>query len=266
MATLSLMVSLWLASVRSQLQYRANFLILIAMGLIYHGTGFAFIWVVLTRFESVGGWTLGEIAFLYGLRLLIHAIGFLVSGQIRYLDEQIRRAQFDRYLIRPLSPLRQIISQGVQVNVFGDLLGGIGLFLVALTMVDVNWTAAAVVYLLLAIIGGALLELGLDLMIATLALRVLNVQSLFFVLDTFFSDFGNYPLKIFGGMVQFLLTFGLPLAFMAYFPSAVLLGKTGELNVPPIIALIAPLVGACWFTLAVYVFRSELRNYQSAGH
>ena len=266
MTTLSIMVSLWAASVRSQLQYRTNFLILIAMGLIYHGTGFAFIWVVLSRFETVGGWTFGQIAFLYGLRLLIHAVGFLVSGQIRYLDDQIRHGEFDRYLIRPLSPLRQIISQGVQVNVFGDLLGGIGLFLAALTMVDIEWTAAVVVYLVLAIIGGALLELGLDLMIATLALRVLNVQSLFFVLDTFFSDFGNYPLKIFGGTVQFLLTFALPLAFMAYFPSAVLLGKTGELNVPPMIAMIAPLVGVCWFTLAVSIFRSELRNYQSAGH
>lgn len=266
MATLSIMVSLWAASIRGQLQYRANFLILVAMGLIYQGTGFAFIWVVLSRFETVGGWTLGEIAFLYGLRLLIHAISFLVSGEIRQLDEQIRHGEFDRYLIRPLSPLRQIISQGVQVNVFGDLLGGIGLFLVALTMVNIDWTATVVVYLILAIIGGALLELGLDLMIATLALRVLNVQSLFFVLDTFFSDFGNYPLKIFGGTVQFLLTFGLPLAFMAYFPAAVLLGKTGELNVPAVVAFAAPLVGACWFALAVWIFRVELRNYQSAGH
>ena len=266
MTTASIMLSLWLASVRSGLQYRANFLLLVAMGLIYQGTGFAFVWVVLSRFETVGGWTLGQIAFLYGLRLLIHAIGFLVSGQIRELDDQIRHGDFDRYLIRPLSPLRQIISQGVQVNVFGDLLGGLGLFLAALTMVNITWTMAAVVYLVLAIIGGALLELGLDLMIATLALRVLNVQSLFFVLDTFFSDFGNYPLKIFGGTVQFLLTFGLPLAFMAYFPAAVLLGKTGELSVPHALAISAPLVGLCWFALAVALFRHELRSYQSAGH
>ncbi len=42
--------------------------------------------------------------------------------------------------------------------------------------------------------------------------------------------------------------------------------ELGELNVPPIIALAAPLVGTCWFALAVVVFRFELRNYQSAGH
>jgi ABC-2 type transport system permease protein len=116
-------------------------------------------------------------------------------------------------------------------------------------------------FLLLAIVGGALLELGLDLMIATLALRILNIQSLLFVLDTFFSDFGNYPLKIFGGTVQFLLTFGLPLAFMAYFPSAVLLGKTGELNVPPIIALLGP--GKSPFPLQEGASDLPVRSYLS---
>jgi ABC-2 type transport system permease protein len=266
MATLSIMLTLWAASIRSQLQYRTNFLILVAMGLIYQGTGFAFIWVVLSRFEAIGGWPLGEIAFLYGLRLVMHAISVLLSGYIRDLDMEIRHGQFDRVLIRPLSPLRQIISQGVQVNAFGDLIGGVGLFLAAIAMVDVIWTPAVLLYLVLAIAGGALIELGLDLLIATLALRVLNTQSFFYVIDTFFSDFGNYPLKIFGGTVQFLLTFGLPLAFMAYFPATVLLGRTGELSVPPLLAYAAPAAGVCWFGLAVWVFRHELRAYQSAGH
>lgn len=44
-------------------------------------------------------------------------------------------------------------------------------------------------------------------------------------------------------MLQLLLTFGLPVAFMAYFPATVLLERT-----------------------AVWVFRRELRHYQSSGH
>lgn len=266
MTTLSIMLSLWGASIRSNLQYRTNFLIMVVMGLIYQGTGFAFIWVVLSRFDAVGGWSFGEIAFLYGLRLLMHALSVLASGQIRDLDWYIRQGEFDRYLIRPLSPLRQIVSQGVQVNAFGDLIGGILIFLAATTLIRLDWTAAILLYLVFAIVGGALIELALDLMIATLAFRVLNTVSLFMVLDAFFSDFGNYPLKIFGGTMQFLLTFGLPLAFMAYFPSAVLLGREGELNVPPTVAVAAPLAGVCWFVLAVFFFRFELRNYQSSGH
>ncbi len=266
MTTFAIMRSLWAASIRSELQYRTNFLIMVMMGLIYQGTGFAFIWVVLSRFNAVGGWTLGEIAFLYGLRLIMHALNVLLSGYIRGLDRQVRHGEFDRYLLRPLAPLWQIVSQGVQVNAFGDLIGGIGLFLAATSLVTLDWTLPALLYLTLAIIGGALIELALDLLIATLAFRVLNTESLFFILDTFFSDFGNYPIKIFGGTVQFLLTFGLPLAFMAYFPATVLLGRTGELSVPPLLAYAAPLAGVGWLVVAVCVFRYELRSYQSSGH
>jgi ABC-2 type transport system permease protein len=264
--TFAIMRSLWGASIRSGLQYRTNFLIRVTMGLIYQATGFAFIWVVLSSFEELGGWTLGDIAFLYGLRLLMHALSVLVSGEIRDLDHQIRHGEFDRYLIRPLSPLRQIMSQGVQINAFGDLLGGVVLFLAAATLTTIAWTPATLLYLVLAILGGALIELALDLMIATLAFRIFNTQSLFFVLDTFFSDFGNYPLHIFGGTMQFLLTFCLPLAFMAYFPSTVLLDRTDELSVPAALAYAAPLFGVVWFVAAMRIFRRELRAYQSSGH
>src|SRR5918998_1131716 len=121
MTTFTILLSLWSASIRSELQYRTNFLILVVMGLVYQGTGFAFIWVVLSRFEAVGGWTLGHVAFLYGLRLIMHALSMILGGHTRELDHQIRHGEFDRYLLRPLAPLYQIVSQRMQVNAFGDL-------------------------------------------------------------------------------------------------------------------------------------------------
>lgn len=266
MTAINMTFSLWSASIRGALQYRANFLILVVMGLVYQGTGFAFIWVVLSRFEQLAGWTLGEIAFLYGLRLTTHALNVLVEGNIRGMDDQIRRGEFDRYLLRPMTPLLQIMGNDVQINAFGDLLGGVALFAAATTLVDIDWSMWSLLFLLMAIIGGALLEMGLNLLIGTLGFRFLNTGGLLYLLDAFFSDFGNYPLRIFGNTVQFLFTFGLPLAFMAYFPATVLLNRTGELSVPPALSYAAPLVGVVWWLLAVYCFQHELKRYQSAGH
>ncbi len=181
MTTVTIMLSLWAASIRSELQYRTNFMILVVMGLVYQGTGFAFIWVVLSRFQAVGGWRLGDVAFLYGLRLIMHALSMLLGGHLRTLDRPIPHGEFDRYLLRPVAPLWQIVSQGMQVNAFGDLLGGVVLFLAATRLVTIDWTLPAVLYLGLAIIGGALIELALDLLIATLALRLLTTESLHFV-------------------------------------------------------------------------------------
>jgi len=61
------------AALRGAAQYRLNFVLLALMGIAYHGSGFAFIAVVLSRFPSIGGWTFPEIAVLYALRVLAHA-------------------------------------------------------------------------------------------------------------------------------------------------------------------------------------------------
>lgn len=80
------------------------------------------------------------------------------------------------------------------------------------------------------------------------------------------SSVGNYPLRIFGGALETTLTFAFPLAFVTYFPSTVLLGKTGELQVSPLLAYLSPLIGAIWFGAAYLFWLHEVRAYQSAGH
>ena len=74
MTTVRITASLWLAGVRGALEYRADFLLMALMGLVRQGTGIALMWVILERFETIAGWTLGEVAFLYGLRLTMLAL------------------------------------------------------------------------------------------------------------------------------------------------------------------------------------------------
>jgi viologen exporter family transport system permease protein len=266
MAMISISISLWVASLRGELQYRANFLIMALMGIVYQCTGFAFIWVVLARFQALAGWTLGEVAFLYGLRLIMHALNGALTGGLYSLEWKVRQGEFDRFLVRPLPPLLQLMCERIHVSIAGDLIGGLALFAAAASLVTVTWTPLALLYLALALIGGALVELALRVLFSALSFRFLSANAFMSVLDTVFSNFANYPLKIFGGVLEFLLTFGVPLAFMAYFPAVVLLGRTGELQVNPIFAYAAPLAGIVWLFAALRVFHYEMRNYQSAGH
>jgi ABC-2 type transport system permease protein len=262
----SITFTMWAASIRSELQYRANFLIMVVMGLVYQCTGFAFIWVVLARFQALAGWTLGEVAFLYGLRLTMHALNGALSGGLYSLEWKVRQGEFDRYLVRPMPPLLQLMSERVHISIVGDLIGGLVLFAAAASLVRVDWTPLALLYLALALVGGALVEMALRVLFSALSFRFLSSNAFMYVLDTIFSNFTNYPLRIFGSVLEFLLTFGLPLAFMAYFPAVVLLGRTGELQVNPIFAYGAPLAGIVWLLVALGFFHHEMRNYQSAGH
>jgi ABC-2 type transport system permease protein len=266
MSVIGISFSMWVASLRGELQYRANFLIMALMGIVYQCTGFAFIWVVLARFQALAGWTLGEVAFLYGLRLTMHALNGALTGGLYSLEWKVRQGEFDRYLVRPMPPLLQLMCERIHVSIAGDLIGGLALFAAAAALVTVDWTPLALLYLVLALFGGALVELALRVLFSALAFRFLSANAFMSVLDTVFSNFTNYPLKIFGSVLEFLLTFGVPLAFMAYFPAVVLLGRTGELQVNPLFAYGAPLAGVIWLGLALLVFQREMRHYQSAGH
>jgi ABC-2 type transport system permease protein len=261
-----LYVSLMGAGLRGQLEYRANFVIWIVTGLVYQMTGFVFIWVVLTRFEAIAGWTLGDVAFLYGLRLLGHGVYMLVFGRLIFIEHLVRDGLFDRFMVRPLPVILQVMTREFPVNALGDFGGGLILFIAANSLVGVEWSAPAVVFLVLTVIGAALIETGIALAITAFNFRFLSTRGLVRIVDDIFSNFANYPIRIFGGLLQFLLTFALPVAFIAYLPATVLLGRTGELAVHPLFAYVAPLVGVLVFSLAYAFWKGELRHYQSSGH
>jgi ABC-2 type transport system permease protein len=256
---------LWLAGLRGAMQYRTDTLIIIVMALVFQGTGFAFAWVVLSRFEAIAGWGLGEIAFLYGLRLTIHAVAGVLAGPFFGLEWQVRSGAFDRYLIRPVPPLLQFMTQSVQISVVGDLLGGLAIFAAANALTAVAWTPTSVVYLVLAILGGALVQLAIRTLIGAITFRWQTSQSFMFLADSLVSTYGNYPLTIFGSVLGFVLTFLVPIAFVAYFPATVLLGRTEELHVNQVFAFAAPIAGVVWLLVAALVFNRELSQYQSSG-
>ena len=258
-------VGLWMAGMRGALEYRTDFVLMTLMGLVRQGTGMALIWVILARFETIAGWTLGEVAFLYGLRLTALALCGL-GGDIWSLQGLVRRGEFDRFLVRPVQPLLQVLTRRVPLSAFGDLLGGVALLLAAARLLDVAWTPLAILYLVFAIIGGGLLQLALRLLIASFSFRALSVDGLMGLVDNLFNEFGTYPLNIFNSTLRLLLTFGLPVAFMAYFPATVLFGRTGELQVQPLLAYGAPLAGVVWMLIALWVFEHERGNYTSSGH
>ncbi|MDQ3539135.1 MAG: ABC transporter permease, partial [Chloroflexota bacterium] len=63
----------------------------------------------------------------------------------------------------------------------------------------------------------------------------------------------------------YVLTFALPVAFVAYFPTSTLLDRSNELLVSPWLAAVAPLMGIALFLLSLRIWRRASRGYQSAG-
>ncbi|WP_049573393.1 ABC transporter permease [Nonomuraea sp. SBT364] len=259
--SLRLYVLLQRASARSAMQYRLNSVIGVLSGAVWQGAGFAFIWVVMHTFPSLAGWGLAEIAFLYGLRLTAHALAMIPMMSVHDIQWVVRNGEFDRFLLRPLNPLVQLMGNRVGLGQVGDLLVGVTLLAVAGGNVPVDWDAWLVAYCVVAVAGGALIEAAFFLGLSSLSLRMVDTTALRVFVDDVFSRFGSYPMKVFGGVTEWLLTFVLPVAFVAYVPSSVVLGKLDASW-----ALAAPLLGVVLIAVAYLVWRRQLDHYQSAGH
>ncbi|MER6948323.1 ABC-2 family transporter protein [Nonomuraea sp. NPDC000554] len=261
MRTLRLYWRLQRAAMRGAVQYRLNTLIGVVTGVVYQGSGFAFVWVVMHTFPTMAGWSLREIAFLYGLRLTAHALCMLPLSSLIGIEWLVREGELDRVLLRPLNPLVQVMTKRMGVGQVGDLLTGLVLLLIAAP----PWTPGMIAFSLLAVVGGALVEASVHLSLASLSLRMLETFALRGFLDDVFSKFGSYPMSVFGGVTQWLLTFVLPVAFVAYVPASVLLGRAEALNVPVLVAYGSPLLGLALFTLAYRFWERQLRHYHSVG-
>jgi ABC-2 type transport system permease protein len=253
-------------ALRSEMQYRLNVVAGILGGVLLQCVGLGFIATVLTRFGTLGGWTLSQLTLLYGMRLTAHALWVIPCASLFQIGAVLRDAEFDRFLTRPVNPLIQVMTRRATITTLGHAIGGLAVLTIGMVGVDVEWTVWRLLLLVLALIGGALIELSVQLLFASLSFRLHNLTDLMLAFDHVFNTFGNYPTKIFTGVTRWGLTTVFPLAFAFYFPAAILLGRTDELWVSKWIAAAAPAAGLVLFALAYRVWRAQTSHYSSAGH
>ena len=210
---------------RSRLQYRASLVIAwIAQAFGYAGV-YSAIWIIVSRFEQLGGWVWPEIALMLGFHVFAYALGACFTFvQLRGMDELVRRGEFDALLVRPIHPWLYLVFSGFNIEYGGHLLLGLVLMIWALPELDIAWTAATTAHFGLSILSAALVTGALFSAIGASALVLGRSRFLFGIYFDFW-EIARYPLSIFAPALQLALLTVVPLAFMAYVPVAVLLGK-----------------------------------------
>jgi ABC-2 type transport system permease protein len=255
----------WRINLLTMLEYRANFLLWSGFTIVYHGTAIAALWVTLHQFPSMNGWDFRQMALLYGLWMLGHAVHNTFFFTVADVPTFVREGRFDRFLVRPLDTLFQALTVPQQVWP-DELLLAIVFFIAATAYSGVHVDLAYVAYVPLVAIGGALIDGGITLAIATLSFWFIRIDTLRWVVMSLEQDFTRYPISIYSRGVRFILAFVLPFAFMNYFPATYLLNKTETgLSLSPWVGLLTPLVGLTWFGVAYAFWRIGLDHYQGTG-
>jgi ABC-2 type transport system permease protein len=255
----------WRINLLTMIEYRTNFFLWLGFTFIYHATAIAALWVTLHQFPSMNGWSFKQMAFLYGLWMLGHAFHNTFFFTVGDVPTMIREGRFDRFLVRPLDPLFQAMTVPQQIWP-DELLLAIVFFCVATWFVGVRVDLGFVAYVPLVAIGGALIDFGIQLAIATASFWVIRIETLRWVIMSLEQDFTRYPITIYSRGVRFFLSFVFPFAFMNYFPATFLLHKSdGGFSLSPQIGLLTPLVGVLWFSLSYAFWRIGINHYKGTG-
>jgi len=131
--------------------------------------------------------------------------------------------------------------------------------------VKLSLTPLHILYLLSTILGGVLIRGGIYTSAGSLAFWTKSSRHLIEATNTLFGQITMYPLTIFNRGVQALLTFALPLGFIAFYPAADLLDKPMGFALPGALPLWSLGAGAVVMAAGLGMFWLGMRRYDSSG-
>ena len=253
-------------SVRSQMQYRASF-IMTALGLmIVTGAEFFGIWAMFDRFGALGEWRLAEVALFYGIVNVGFALGESVGRGFDTFPGMVKGGQFDRVLLRPRSAAFQVGAGVLPLHRIGRLATGLAILLWAAGALGVEWTLVRIGLVLFGIFGGICLFTGLFVLQATLAFW--STESLEFMNALTYggTETAQFPLAIYRPWFRKFFTFVVPLACVSYFPALAILGRADTaLGSPRWFQCAAPLIGVAFLPISLQAWKFGVRHYRSTG-
>ncbi len=253
--------------IRTQLQYPVAFLFDVFATAIVTASYFGSLALIFQRFEGIGEWTLGEVAFLYGLiEAAFGVMDMLFSGfDPPFFGQQVRRGSFDQLLLRPVNITLQVLGSRIEVRRLGRITQGALILALALVLTDVHWTLVKIAYL--PVVFASLVSFfgGLFIIGSTITFWTVESIEVINILTYGGSEMMAYPMHIYQDWMRHFFTFIVPAIFLNYYPALFFLDKPDPLNLPSFAPFLAPVVSLGTLAAALGFWRFGIRHYTSTG-
>ena len=253
------------ASVRGQMQYRASFFLMTFSQFVAIGIEFAGIWALFTRFGSLRGWSLAEVALLYGLANTAFALADMFGRGFDAFGTMVKSGDFDRLLLRPLATAFQLTAQELVLMRLGRMTCGALAIVWSVGQLNVGWDAAKGLLLALTLFGGAAVFFGLTVLQATSCFWTVESLEAWNAVTYGGVEAAQFPLTIYRREMRDFFTYIVPIACLNYLPASVLLNRSAALGIAPVLAWLSPLIGAAFLMVSLRVWQIGEGRYCSTG-
>jgi ABC-2 type transport system permease protein len=253
-SSLRLIAAYLRANLQGALEYRASFFAEV-LAMFASDTMWLIFWIAFfDRFPAVPGWGRDEIVALWAVVAASVGLATAVFGNLVRLAGLIDRGELDFFLTLPRPVLLHALISKTSFTAWGDLLFGVGVFLV---LADPS-ALELLLFAVLAVSSAGIL-IGFGTLISSLAFWLRGaegaVQQGIFILISF----STYPTAIFRGAIKLMLFTLIPAGFIAYVPVEVLREpRLSWLAVHVVVSLLFVSAGA-------FAFGRGLRRYESGN-
>ena len=245
---------------KSKMSYRADFIISTIGMICTNISGFISFWIMFRNFPSIDGWNYYEILFLYGFSLISLTPVQCFFDNNWSLRQNVYTGDFIKYCFRPINLFFYYQSEVFDVKGLGQLAFGIGTLVYAWIKLGLGFSILMFLKLIIFLLTASLIMIALQ---NAAAATCFWIQNSFYVLDLAyrFRDYAKYPVTIFSKAFRFIFTFVMPIAFIAYYPSLVIL-RPDQI---PILSWLSPVIGVLFFWISYKIWMYGATRYSGTG-
>lgn len=249
--------------VRASLAYPTSFVLMAVSGFLITGLDFVALWLMFAHLDTLGGFTLMQVALLYGASGVGLRVADLLIGSVERIGLYVRTGRLDQMLTKPVPLLVQVCADDFSLRRFGQISQAVIVFTVACFGVD--WTPVRVLVAVSMILSSGVIFFGLFVAFSCVQFWTTDATEFANAFTYGGNTITQYPLSIYPQELTKSLTFLLPIAFVNWYPCLYLLGVDDPFGLPSWLQFCAPVATAALLGGALLAWRTGVRHYTSTG-
>lgn len=204
------------------------------------------------------GWTVYEVLLIQSIFTMSTAIADMTFHGIMWATmDLVRNGNLEMVLILPVDTMYILMARTFSIEGIGLFLGGLAIFVISVINVTIPSIFMWLQFGALFVIGLSVM-MGIGLVMAATSFKWVGNSRIPEIFDSVRS-FGKYPQSIFPKGILLVTSYIMPIAMIAYYPAAALLGRGNR----GMFIMVLPCI--IFLVFGIYLYRHMIRLYQGVG-
>ncbi len=249
-------------NIRSQMQYRASFFMVVIGQLMQPVLSFISVLFLVMKFGELGGWSTEEMGFCYGSITMSYALAGAIFRGFDRLPWKVRSGTFDRILVRPRGTVLQVLGSEFELNRIGKLISAVAIYVWATVNLELLWSLDRILVVIGMLVAGICVFSGFFIIYAVFSFWTIEGMELMNIIVHGTKELARVPLNVYdSGFIRFFI-FVVPLGSANFLP---LMYITGRVTENAWLYAWSPILGLLFIIPCMLLWQFGVRHYKSTG-